>query len=40
MIGMPFNSSTPILYYNVAALEAAGVEPPKTWEEFEAWRPS
>jgi sn-glycerol 3-phosphate transport system substrate-binding protein len=36
MIGMPFNSSTPILYYNVDALEAAGVTPPKTWEEFQA----
>ncbi len=36
MIGMPFNSSTPVLYYNQAALEAAGVEPPKTWEEFES----
>jgi sn-glycerol 3-phosphate transport system substrate-binding protein len=35
MIGMPFNSSTPIMYYNVAALEKAGVTPPKTWEEFE-----
>ena len=34
MIGMPFNSSTPILYYNVEALEKAGVTPPKTWEEF------
>ena len=34
MVGMPFNSSTPILYYNIEALEAAGVEPPKTWEEF------
>ncbi|MEX3015475.1 extracellular solute-binding protein [Gymnodinialimonas hymeniacidonis] len=34
MIGMPFNSSTPILYYNADALEAAGVEPPATWEEF------
>ncbi|GIT91920.1 ABC transporter substrate-binding protein [Jannaschia pagri] len=34
MIGMPFNSSSPIMYYNVDALEAAGVEPPKTWEEF------
>ncbi|WP_170475666.1 extracellular solute-binding protein [Ruegeria arenilitoris] len=39
MVGMPFNSSTPILYYNVAALEKAGVEPPKTWEEFEAIAP-
>ncbi len=35
MIGMPFNSSSPILYYNVQALEAAGVDAPKTWEEFE-----
>ena len=34
MIGMPFNSSTPILYYNMDALAKAGVEPPKTWEEF------
>ena len=40
MIGMPFNSSTPILYYNVAALEEAGVEPPKTWEEFESIAPT
>jgi sn-glycerol 3-phosphate transport system substrate-binding protein len=36
MIGMPFNSSTPILYYNMAALEAAGVEAPATWEEFQS----
>lgn len=34
MIGMPFNSSTPILYYNEDALAKAGVTPPKTWEEF------
>lgn len=34
MIGMPFNSSTPILYYNQAALDAAGVTAPTTWEEF------
>ena len=34
MIGMPFNSSTPILYYNAEALEKAGVTAPKTWEEF------
>lgn len=39
MIGMPFNSSTPILYYNIEALEKAGIEPPKTWEEFEATAP-
>ncbi|MCM2291707.1 extracellular solute-binding protein [Allorhizobium sp. BGMRC 0089] len=34
-IGMPFNSSAPIMYYNTEALKKAGVEPPKTWEEFE-----
>ncbi len=34
MVGMPFNSSSPIMYYNVAALNEAGVTPPKTWEEF------
>ncbi|WP_243611650.1 extracellular solute-binding protein [Shimia aestuarii] len=36
MIGMPFNSSSPVMYYNVDALEAAGVTPPKTWEEFQS----
>lgn len=35
MIGMPFNSSSPIMYYNVDALAAAGVSAPKTWEEFQ-----
>ena len=40
MIGMPFNSSAPILYYNEEALAAAGVEPPKTWEQFEAIAPA
>lgn len=35
MIGMPFNSSTPIMYFNTDALEKAGVTPPKTWEEFQ-----
>ncbi|HBM57631.1 MAG TPA: ABC transporter substrate-binding protein [Citreicella sp.] len=39
-IGMPFNSSAPIMYYNVEAFEKAGVEPPKTWEEFEAVAPA
>ncbi len=39
MIGMPFNSSTPILYYNVDALKKAGVEAPKTWEEFQEIAP-
>ncbi len=35
MIGMPFNSSTPIMYFNVEALAAAGVSAPSTWEEFQ-----
>jgi len=39
MIGMPFNSSTPILYINEDALKKAGVEAPKTWEEFEQIAP-
>ncbi len=33
LLSMPFNSSTPVLWYNADALEAAGVEPPKTWDE-------
>ncbi|WP_299380412.1 extracellular solute-binding protein [uncultured Kiloniella sp.] len=40
MIGMPFNSSTPLLYYNKEAFKKAGIaNPPKTWEEFEAIAP-
>ena len=40
MIGLPFNSSTPLLYYNKDAFAKAGIEnPPKTWEEFEAMAP-
>lgn len=40
MIGMPFNSSTPLLYYNKDAFAKAGIEnPPKTWEELEAIAP-
>ncbi|WP_320200132.1 extracellular solute-binding protein [Agrobacterium sp. rho-13.3] len=38
-VGMPFNSSAPIMYYNTDALKKAGVEAPKTWEEFEAAAP-
>jgi len=34
MLSMPFNSSTPVLYYNKDALAKAGVQPPKTWEEM------
>lgn len=40
MIGLPFNSSTPLLYYNKDVLEKAGIgAPPATWEEFEAMAP-
>ena len=38
-VGMPFNSSAPIMYINTEALEKAGVTAPKTWEEFEAIAP-
>lgn len=37
LLSMPFNSSTPVLWYNKEALAKAGVqEPPKTWPEVEA----
>ena len=40
MIGLPFNSSTPLLYYNKDAFDAAGIDaPPATWEEFEEIAP-
>ncbi|RCW23196.1 carbohydrate ABC transporter substrate-binding protein (CUT1 family) [Ciceribacter lividus] len=38
-VGMPFNSSAPIMYVNTDALTKVGVEAPKTWEEFEAIAP-
>lgn len=38
-VGMPFNSSAPIMYINQDALKKAGVEAPKTWEEFEVIAP-
>jgi sn-glycerol 3-phosphate transport system substrate-binding protein len=37
MLSMPFNSSTPVLYYNKAAFEAAGLDPaqpPETWDQL------
>ncbi|MEM7801376.1 MAG: ABC transporter substrate-binding protein, partial [Chloroflexota bacterium] len=34
MVALAFNSSTPIAYYNVAMLEAAGVEPPAAGESW------
>ncbi len=38
MLSMPFNSSTPIMYYNKAIFEKAGLDPntpPETWEQVE-----
>jgi sn-glycerol 3-phosphate transport system substrate-binding protein len=32
--GLPYMVSTVILYYNVDAFAAKGIQPPKTWEEF------
>ena len=40
LLSMPFNSSTPILYYNKDVFEKAGLDretPPKTWAEVEAF---
>lgn len=37
LVSMPFNSSTPVLYYNKDAFKAAGLDtdnPPKTWQEL------
>ena len=37
MLSMPYNSSTPVLYYNKDAFAQAGLDPdspPKTWSEF------
>jgi sn-glycerol 3-phosphate transport system substrate-binding protein len=36
LFSMPFNSSTPVMYYNVDDFAAAGIDtPPATWEAFE-----
>jgi sn-glycerol 3-phosphate transport system substrate-binding protein len=32
--GLPWNSSTPVMFYNANALEQAGVAVPTTWEAF------
>ncbi len=40
MLSLPFNSSTPIFYYNKDVFKKAGLDPetaPKTWEEVEAF---
>ena len=37
MLSFPFNSSTPILYYNMDAFKKAGIDgPPKTWGDMVA----
>lgn len=33
LLSMPFNSSTPVLWYNADALKAAGAKVPETWDE-------
>ncbi|MEO1139935.1 MAG: sn-glycerol-3-phosphate ABC transporter substrate-binding protein UgpB [Pseudomonadota bacterium] len=35
LLSLPFNSSTPVLWYNKTALEAAGAEVPTTWDDVE-----
>lgn len=33
LLSMPFNSSTPVMWYNKDALDAAGASVPKTWDD-------
>lgn len=35
LLSMPFNSSSPVLWYNADALAAAGVDVPTAWDEME-----
>lgn len=35
LLSLPFNSSTPVLWYNKTKLEELGIEVPITWEELE-----
>ncbi len=40
ILSLPFNSSTPIMYYNKTVFEKAGLDPnvaPKTWAEMESF---
>ncbi len=34
LLSLPFNSSTPVLWYNKTKLKELGLEPPKTWKEL------
>jgi len=36
LLSMPFNSSTPVLWYNKDALDAAGAKVPATWDDVKA----
>lgn len=36
LLSMPFNSSTPVLWYNADAFKAAGVSVPETWDDVKA----
>ncbi|MDP7523560.1 MAG: sn-glycerol-3-phosphate ABC transporter substrate-binding protein UgpB [Arenicellales bacterium] len=36
LLSLPFNSSTPVLWYNADAVEKIGVGIPRTWDELEA----
>jgi sn-glycerol 3-phosphate transport system substrate-binding protein len=33
LLSMPFNSSTPVLWYNKDQLDKVGAKPPKTWDD-------
>ena len=40
LVSMPFNSSTPVLYYNKEAFKKAGLDPnrpPKTWDDVRVY---
>ncbi len=34
LVSMPFNSSTPVIFYNKDMFAKAGVQPPKTWADM------
>ncbi len=34
--GLPFNTSTPVLFFNASAFKAKGLKAPRNWAEFEA----
>ncbi|MEJ2630311.1 MAG: sn-glycerol-3-phosphate ABC transporter substrate-binding protein UgpB [Acidihalobacter sp.] len=35
LVSLPFNSSTPVIFYNKDLFAKAGVQPPKTWAEMD-----